>query len=131
MMAFYSEIMITKEEFLKALEIVNNYKIQVSEQFEEMKKDLDKKSFSHLSITKDTSINDSDLSVRALNALKVNSDKLDCLKGLSWNWNKCEVTIGHFEGLKKSDLYRFRNIGKKTIDEIERMFFEAGIVLVG
>jgi DNA-directed RNA polymerase alpha subunit len=123
--------MITKEEFLKALEIVNNYKIQVSEQFEEMKKDLDKKSFSHLSITKETFINDTYLSVRALNALKANSDKLDCLEGLRWDWEKCEVTVGNFEGLKKSDLYGFRNIGKKSIDEIERMFFEAGIVLVG
>ena len=48
-----------------------------------------------------------------------------------YQMKKCEVTVGHFEGLKKSDLYGFRNIGKKSIDEIERMFFEAGIVLVG
>lgn len=123
--------MITKEEFLKALEIVNNYKIQVSQQFEEMKKDLDKKDFSHLSITKDTPINEIDLSVRALNALKANSDRYESLKGLRWDWNKCELTVGHFEVLKKSDLYGFRNIGKKSIDEIEKMLFEAGIVLVG
>ena len=123
--------MITKEEFLKALEVVNNYKIQVTTQFEEMKKDLDKKSFSHLSITKETPINDADLSIRALNALRANSDKFESIKELRWDWKKCEVTVGHFEGLKKSDLYGFRNIGKKSIDEIERMFFEAGIVLVG
>ena len=123
--------MITKDEFLKALEIVNNYKIQVSEQFEEMKKDLDKKEFSHLAITKNTSINKTDLSVRALNALKANSDRYESLKNLRWDWNKCEITVGHFEILKKSDLYGFRNIGKKSIDEIERMLFEAGIVLVG
>ena len=122
--------MITKEEFLKALEVVNNYKIQVTAQFEEMKKDLDKKSFSHLSITKETPINDTDLSIRALNALRANSDKFENLKGLRWDWNKCEVTVGHFDGLKKSDLYGFRNIGKKSIDEIERMFFEADIILV-
>jgi DNA-directed RNA polymerase alpha subunit len=123
--------MITKDEFLKALEIVNNYKIQVSEQFEEMKKDLDKKEFSHLAITKNTPINKTDLSVRALNALKANSDRYESLKNLRWDWNKCEITVGHFEVLKKSDLYGFRNIGKKSIDEIERMLFEAGIVLVG
>lgn len=121
--------MITKEEFLKALEIVNNYKIQVSEQFEEMKKDLDKKSFSHLSITKDTPINNAGLSVRALNCLRSNLDRFDSLKDLRWDWNNCEVTIGHFEDLKKSDLCGLRNIGKKSIDEIERMFFEVGIVI--
>lgn len=120
--------MITKEEFLKALETVNNYKIQISEQFEEMKKNLDKKDFSHLLITKDTSITKTGLSVRSKNALRANSVKFLKTKNLNW-WND-EVKISHFEGLKKSDLHGFRNIGKKSINEIEKMFFEAGIVLV-
>ena len=120
--------MITKEEFLKALEVVNNYKIQVSEQFEEMKKDLDKKDFSHLVITKDTPIRDAGLSVRALNALKANCH----WEGLPWK----ELprgdygSVGDYEWLSKSQIRRFRNVGKKTIDEIERMFFQAGITLI-
>ncbi len=122
--------MITKIEFLKALETVNNYKKQVTEQYEEMKKDLDKKSFSHLPITKKTRIIDANLSVRTLNVLKSNIHKFESIKDLKWDFLECEVTVGHFEVLKRSDLYGFRNLGKKSIKELDRLFFEAGIIMI-
>ncbi len=107
--------MITKEEFLNALEIVNNYKIQVSKQYEEMKKNLDDKDFSHFILTPKTRIEDSELSVAAMNILK-----------------RCEIEyLGELEQFKKSEIMRFYGIGKKTFSEIENCLFQAGIVLVG
>ena len=85
----------------------------------------------NIKITKETLITNSDLSVRAINALRANADKFESIKGLSWDSQNCEVTLGHFEGLKKSDLDGFMNMGKKSIVEIEAMFLKAGMVLVG
>ena len=122
--------MITKEEFLKALEIVNNYKIQISKEFEEMKKELGKKNFNYLPVTKDTLITETYLSVRALNALHAYSlNHIEEIKDLKWSWDFCEVKVGHFENIKKQELHKFRNFGKKSIEEIEKMFFEAGMIL--
>lgn len=110
--------MITKEEFLKALETVENYEIQISEQFKEMKEKLSKKDFSHLVITKETKLGDTGLSTRALNVLKCFADDHD----LKWE-------VGSFEGFKKIDFMKYRDVGKKTLDEIEMMLFKVGIVL--
>ena len=107
--------MITKEEFLNALDIVNNYKLQVSNQFEEMKKTLDEKDFSHLVLTPKTKIVDSGLSVLAINILKA-----------------CEIEyLGELEQFKRKELMRFRCMGKKTLAEVEKCLLQAGIVLVG
>ena len=107
--------MITKEEFLKALETVNNYKIQVSEQFEEMKKNLDEKDFSHLVLTPKTKVVDSGLSVLAINILKATEIEY----------------LGELGQFKRKDLLRFRCMGKKTLAEVEKCLLQAGIVLVG
>ena len=110
-MAFYLEIMITKEEFLNALDIVNNYKLQ----FEEMKKTLDEKDFSHLVLTPKTKIVDSGLSVLAINIFKA-----------------CKIEyLGELEQFKREELMRFRGMGKKTLAEVEKILLQAGIVLVG
>jgi hypothetical protein len=97
------------------------------------KEDLDKKSISPSPIKKDTLITDAPISCRGLNLLRANLDRFPSTKGLIWDYygnGKCEVTIGHFEGLKKSDLYGFRNIGNRTISEIEELFIQAGILLI-
>ena len=121
--------MITKEEFLKALETVNNYKAQVLEQFQEMKKQLDNKDLSNLLITKDTPLTETGLSVRAINVLAPYAiNEIEAAKGLRCGWSDCEIKVGHFENVKRSDLLKLRNMGEKTFEEIEKMFFQAGIV---
>ena len=102
--------MITKEEFLKALDTVNEYKLQVSQEFKEMKISLDEKD-----LTPKTKIVDSGLSVFAINILKA-----------------CEIEyLGELEQFKRKDILRLRCMGKKTLTEIENCLFQAGIVLVG
>lgn len=76
---------------------------------------------------KDTLIDDCDLSIRIINSFHANVLEFESIKGLLW---RKEVTIGHFEKLRKSELYAFKNISKKSIKEIEKMFSEAGIVLI-
>lgn len=111
-------IMITREEFLKALETVKNYEIQISEQFEEMKKILRKKDFNHLAITKETFIRDAGLSMRALN----------CTENFLREHN-LSFKIGSLEGFKRRDFMMYRLFGKKSLDELEMMLFKVGIVL--
>ena len=107
--------MITREEFLKSLDIVNNYKSQVSKEFQEMKISLDEKKFSHLVLSTKTKIIDSGLSVFAINILKA-----------------AEIEyLGDLSKFKRKDILRFRCMGKKTLTEIENCLFQAGIVLVG
>lgn len=121
---------ITKEEFLKALDIVNKYKLQVINDFNELMDELERNKCSRLILTKDTSIYNAGLSVRALNVLKGNSEYIRVVKDLVWNHKETEVTIGHFEGnLSKCDLYKFRNSGKKTVEEIINVFLNAGVVI--
>ena len=122
--------MITKEEFLKALEIVNEYKAQLTKEFNELINELEKNNCSKLNLTKNTLIHNAGLSVRAINVLKGNSQYIRVVKDLVWNHNETEVTIGHFEGnLTKYQLYKFRNSGKKTVDEIVDVFLEAGVII--
>ena len=100
--------MITKEEFLKALDTVNEYKLQVSQEFKEMKISLDEKDFSHLVLTPKTKIVDSGLSVFAINILKA-----------------CEIEyLGELEQFERKDILRFRFMGKKTLTEIENCLFD-------
>ena len=118
--------MITKEEFLKALEIVNEYKAQVINEFNEIAEELDKNKFNDLILTKDTLIRHSGLSLRAKNGIFRNVETIKALKDVdSW-----KLTIGHFENnLTRRDLFKFRNIGKKTIEEIISVFLKAGVII--
>lgn len=107
--------MITEKQFLEAIDIINQYKKQVTEQFEKMKIDLDEKEFTHLILDENTTLWDSGLSVKSINILKaVEVEKL-----------------GDLKGYKKTDLFRFRGLGKKGFNEIEKCLLQAGIVLVG
>jgi len=117
--------MITEAEFLKALEIINNYKIQINTPYIEMRKVLDKNKISHSVITKETLLKESDLSIRAINALI--SFYYDYLT--SGDKRVSELTIGDFDGVKKNDLCKARNMGRKSLTEIEKLFFEAGIII--
>ena len=112
--------------FLKALEIVNEYKSQVINEFNEIAEELDKNKFNDLILTKDTLIRYSGLSLRAKNGIFRNVDTIKALKDVdSW-----KLTIGHFENnLTRRDLFKFRNIGKKTIEEIISVFLKAGVII--
>lgn len=120
--------MITKEEFLKALDVISNYKKQISKDFEEMKKQIEDKNFLIMDITEDSLLKDINLSMRIINGLlrlTWHNDKFKHLEKVKFK----EITIKHFSELKKDDLWVAGNIGKKSIDEIERCFYQAGIII--
>ena len=122
--------MITKEEFLKALNIINDYKKQVSEEFEYVKKQIENKNFSMMVITEESFLIDINLSVRSLNVLHSLSYKSDKFKHLNIPLQRrSPYKIKDFLTLKKSDLYMCQNTGQKTIEEIEKCFFQAGIII--
>lgn len=123
--------MITQDEFLKALDIVNNYKIQVSRQFEEMNIKLKDNKFILLNISKDTLVSELKLSVRVINALKSYIYKIDkdLNFGSHWSSEKCNVKLNHFKNMKLIDLMKMNNIGKKSITEIKELFIQVGIII--
>ena len=105
--------MITETEFLNAINVINKYKQQITEQLEKIKINLVEIDFSHLSLDENTNVRDCGLSKRALNILLC----LDIKK------------IGELKEFKKSDLLKLRNSGKVSVDEIEKCLFQAGIVI--
>jgi DNA-directed RNA polymerase alpha subunit len=105
--------MITEEEFLKAIETVNNYKLQVSNSYREMQKVLNENHFSSISLTEDTHINESGLSVLQRNILKAQGfEKLSDLKNIT-----------------EKELKMFRYCGTKAFVDITECLFQAGIIL--
>ena len=123
--------MITKKEFLKALEIVNEYKRQTEKQFEEMQKHLNESNFDKKNIVnkKQTIISKSGLSIKALNACVYayflqdeNSNRID------YSYRD-KLNLEDLKNIKRSDFKKFPNTGVKTIQEIERVLFEVGIIL--
>ena len=106
--------MITEEEFLKAIETVNNYKKQVYLKLDRMKAALEDKKFTHLILDENTYIYDAGLCAKITNIMKQN------------NINK----LGDLKNYTRADLRNFRHIGKKGIDEIEQCLLQAGIVLI-
>jgi len=123
--------MITQDEFLKALDIVNNYKIQVSRQFEEMNIKLKDNKFILLNISKDTLVSELKLSFRVINALRSYIYKIDkdLNFGSHWSSEKCNVKLNHFKNMKLIDLMKMNNIGKKSITEIKELFIQVGIII--
>ena len=105
--------MITETEFLNAINVINKYKKQITEQLEKIKTNLVEIDFSHLSLDENTNVRDCGLSKRALHILLC----LDIEK------------LGELKEFKKSDLLKLRNSGKVSINEIEKCLFQAGIVI--
>jgi DNA-directed RNA polymerase alpha subunit len=107
--------MITEKQCLEALELVKNYFRQIGcENVIDTKNDK-------------RNVNlyfDSDLSVRALNALNLNSEKL----GLGINFKKCFVK--DLAKISRNNLFKIRRVGSKTIREIELLCAEAGIEML-
>ena len=88
--------MITKDEFEKALIIVQEYQKQILIEYQRTKK------IAECIVSRDTNIFDFDLSVRALNALKSN--------GIN--------TAGDLINLRRQKILGYRNIGRTTAQEI-------------
>ena len=99
---------ITFQEVQKAFDIINKYRTQGKRKFQ--------------NVTADTNILDTNLSVRALNYVRGNKEHF-------MNPEKEPMTVGDLSGLSLSKLFSFRNVGKKTVEEIKDLCFSAGIQL--
>lgn len=92
--------MITKEEVLKALDIIEKYQEQERQKIKELEVDSDKRSISILG-----------LSTREINYLRAAEIK----------------TIGELLSVDRSDLRKCRSIGKKSIININKKLKDFGI----
>lgn len=92
--------MITKEEVLKALDIIEKYQEQVRQKIKELEVEEDQRSISILG-----------LETRAANCLKAAGIK----------------TIGELLSVDRFELRRYRNVGKKVIIDINKKLKDFGI----
>ena len=93
-------IMITKEEVLNALDIIEKYQEQERQKIKELGVESDK---------------------RSILILGLNTRELNCLRAANIE------TIGELLSIDRFDLRKFRNIGKSTIDGINRKLKDFGI----
>lgn len=107
--------MVSYEEFLKALQVINEYKKQVETDYERLKNHSKSKNIFFEVPTKETLIIDADISIRALNLLHANGFR--------------EKKIGDFENYTINDLCKIRNMGMKTINEIKELCYLCGFSL--
>lgn len=112
---YYSNKMVSYEEFLKALQVINEYKLQVETDYVRLKNHCKSKDVFFEVPTKETLIFDTEISVRALNVLHANGF--------------IEKKIGDFENYTINDLCKMRNMGKKTLDEIKELCYLCGFSL--
>lgn len=114
--------MITYNEFQKALKIVNEYKTQLETHFKEVEIEVSKIS-KFANINKEMNILDTDLSVRLINILKANDEKL----GYVFNWEG--IKIKELENLSMSKFLECRCAGKGALQELKELCFYAGVSL--
>ena len=91
---------VTKEEVLNALDIIEKYQEQEKQKIKELEVESDKRSILILG-----------LKTRELNGLRAENIK----------------TIGELLSIDIFELRKFRNIGKKGIDDINRKLKDSGI----
>lgn len=113
---------ITYEQFQDALKIVNEYKTQLEEHYKIAKKEMEGIS-EFANVTKETKLYDANLSVRCLNILRANDDKL----GINVDW---EMKLSELSKLSMSKLLRCRIVGKKTLQELKELCFYADVKLL-
>jgi DNA-directed RNA polymerase alpha subunit len=113
---------ITYEQFQEALKIVNEYKTQLEEHYKIAKKEIEGIS-KFANVTKETKLYDTDLSVRCLNILRANDDKL----GIDANW---EMNVKELSKLSMSKFLQCRVAGKKTLQELKELCFYADVKLL-
>jgi len=113
---------ITYEQFQDALKIVNEYKTQLEEHYNIAKKEIEGIS-KFANVTKETKLYDTNLSVRCLNILRANDDKL----GINANW---EMKLVELSKLSMSKFLQCRIAGKKTLQELKELCFYADVKLL-
>ncbi len=92
--------MITKEEVLNAFDIIEKYQEQERQKIVELVVEFDK---------------------RSILMLGLNTRSLNCLRAANIE------TIGELLSIDRFNLTRFRNIGRKVIDDINRKLKDFGI----
>lgn len=112
---------ITYAQFQDALKIVNDYKTQLEEHFKNVKKEIGGIS-KFAKYNSETLLYDTDSSVRLLNILKANHDRL----GITVNW---ETKLKDLNGVSKSKFLQCRRAGKKTLEELKELCFYSGVEL--
>lgn len=113
---------ITYEQFQDALKIVNEYKTQLEEHYKIAKKEIEGIS-KFANVTKETKLYDTELSVRCLNILRANDDKL----GINVNWG---MKLSELSKLSMSKFLQCRIAGKKTLQELKELCFYADVKLL-
>jgi len=113
---------ITYEQFQDALKIVNEYKTQLEEHYNIAKKEIEGIS-KFANVTKETKLYDTNLSVRCLNILRANDDKL----GINANW---EMKLVELSKLSMSKFLQCRIAGKKTLQELKELCLYADVKLL-
>jgi hypothetical protein len=89
--------MVTRDEFLAALDVVNKYKIQIAQQFEDLNKVLFINKLTLVPIDLDTRLCQSSMSTRAIHVLYVFLDNVQ-------NVNKSnELRFKHCNGINLMD----------------------------
>jgi DNA-directed RNA polymerase alpha subunit len=113
---------ITYEQFQDALKIVNEYKTQLEEHYKIAKREIEGIS-KFANVTKETKIYDTDISVRCLNILRENGEKL----GINCDW---DMKLEELSKLSMSKFLQCRIAGKKTLQELKELCFYADVKLL-
>jgi len=122
--------MITKEEFLNALDLVNRYKIQMETEIKFVEKQIQDNRLNNVGITKDTLIPDINMSVRTLNILRFGVAYIPRFSHLKQGSRfEFDIKISELESLTKTEILGLRNSGKKTLEEIQNIFLQVGFDL--
>lgn len=113
---------ITYEQFQEALNIVNEYKTQLEEHYKIAKREIE--GISKLAnVTKETKLYDTEASVRLLNILRENDEKL----GINCNW---DMKLEELSKVSMSKFLQCHMAGKKTFQELKELCFYANVKLL-
>lgn len=117
--------MITVEEYLKAQKIVDEFKKQQRKRydwFKELEREVKEKGISKFAyVNKNTSVLETLISIRLLNALKANDERF-----FSGRW---DMKIGELENISISQFLKCRGVGNGTLKELKEMCSYAGVSL--
>ena len=111
----------THEQYKDALKIVNDYKSQIEEHYNTVKKELESNS-KFANVTKKTKIVDTHISVRLYNILRSNEDRL----GINFDREK---KVSNLSNLSMSKFLQCRYAGKGTLQELKELCFFADVKL--
>ena len=108
--------MITRKEFEDAVALIYTYKTQL-----EIELNVVKSSITHIKdiepINKHTLLTNTNLSVRALNCIKSGCDYSEFFK----------LTINDLGKYSRQELCRYKNMGERSMKEIDLLCYSAGV----